>query len=104
MHVNAQQKIDMLTTPHAKLTHLRDWFDKLCEHGPKYGYYPEVDKCIVIVDNNHEAESRSAFKHLGVKVVKGYCFLGGFIGDHDSFCIEEDSGIDKQYCQTVQSG
>ena len=32
----------------AKLTHLRDWFDKLCEHGPKYGYYPEVDKCIVM--------------------------------------------------------
>ena len=53
---------------------------------PKYGYYPEVDKCIVIhvVDSNHETEARSAFEHLGVKVVKGYRFLGGFIGDHDS--------------------
>ena len=60
----------------AKLTHLRDCFDKLYEHGPKYGYHPEVDKCIVIVDSNHE--------HLGVKVVKGYRFLGDFIGDHDS--------------------
>ena len=59
----------------AKLTYLRDWFDKLCEHGPKYGYYPEVDKCIVIVDSNHEKEDRSAFEHLGVKVVKGYRFL-----------------------------
>ena len=72
----------------AKLTHLRDWFDKLCEHGPKYGYYPEVilevDKCIVIVDSNHETDARSAFEHLGVKVVKGYRLLGGFIGDHDS--------------------
>ena len=72
----------------AKLTHLRDWFDKLCEHGPKYGYYPEVilevDKCIVIVDSNHETDARSAFEHLGVKVVKGYRLLGGFIGNHDS--------------------
>ena len=58
----------------AKLTHLRDWFDKLCEHGPKYGYYSVVDKCIVIVDSNHETEARSAFEHLGVKVVKGYRF------------------------------
>ena len=64
-----------------KLTHLCDWLDELCEHGPKYGYYPE---CIIIVDGNHEAEARSAFEHLGVKVVKGYRFLGGFIGDHDS--------------------
>ena len=42
----------------AKLTHLRDWFDKLSEHEPKQVYYPEVilevDKCIVIVDINHE--------------------------------------------------
>ena len=68
----------------AKLTHLRDWFDKLCEHGPKYGYYPEVDKCIVIIDSNHETEAQSAFEHLGVEVVKGYRFLVGFIGDHDS--------------------
>ena len=36
------------------------------------------------MDGNHEAEARSAFEHLGVKVVKGYRFLGGFIGDHDS--------------------
>ena len=60
----------------AKLTHQLDWFDKLCEHGPKYGYYPEVDKCIVIIDSNHETEAQSAFEHLGVKVVKGCRFLG----------------------------
>ena len=87
----------------AKLTYLRDWFDKLCEHGPKYGYYPEVDKCIVIVNSNHETKARSAFEHLGVKVVKGYRFLGGFLADQ-SFYTEEDYGIDEQCCQTVQSG
>ena len=34
--------------------------------------------------SNHETDARSAFEHLGVKVVKGYHLLGGFIGDHDS--------------------
>ena len=29
--------------------------------------------------SNHETEARSAFEHLGVKMVKGYHFLGGFI-------------------------
>ena len=34
----------------AKLTDLCDWFDKLCDLGPKYGYHPEPEKCILIVD------------------------------------------------------
>lgn len=46
------------------------WFDKICEHGPKYGHYPEVDKCIIIVDGNREGKAKSSFEHLGVKVVK----------------------------------
>ena len=62
----------------AKLTYLCDWLTNLCEHGPQYGYYPEVGKCIVIVDSNHESEAKSAFEHLGVKVVKGISFSRWF--------------------------
>ena len=63
---------------------------------------PEVDKCIVIVDSNHETEARSAFKHLGVTV---YRFLGGFIGDHDSIkAFVWEKIIIDEHCQTVQSG
>ena len=68
----------------AKLTDLCDWFDKLCDLGPKYGYHPEPEKCILIVDAEHEAEAKSMFQHLGIKVVNGYRFLGGFIGDQET--------------------
>eukprot|EP00731_Ephydatia_muelleri_P024359 Em0016g630a len=53
----------------AKLTDLCVWFDKLCDLGPKY---------------DHEAEAKSMFQHLGIKVMNGYRFLGGFIGDRES--------------------
>ena len=39
---------------------------------------------ILIVDADHEAKAKSMFQHLGIKVVNGYRFLGGFIGDHES--------------------
>ena len=68
----------------AKLTDLCDWFDKLCDLDPKYGYHPEPEKCILIVDAEHEAEAKSVFQHLGIKVVNSYRFLGGFIGDRET--------------------
>ena len=68
----------------ARLTDLCDWFDKLCDLGPKYGYHPEPEKCILIVDADHEAEAKSVFQHLGIKVVNGYRFLGEFIGDRET--------------------
>ena len=61
----------------AKLTDLCVWFDKLCDLGPKYGYHPKPEKCILIVDADHEARAKSMFQHLGIKVVNGYSFLGG---------------------------
>ena len=59
----------------AKLTHLCDWFDKLCEHGPKYGYYPEVDQNMDItheVDQNmditHEVDQNMDFTQRWTKI------------------------------------
>ena len=79
----------------AKLTDLCDWFDKLCDLGPKYGYHPEPEKCILIVDAEHEAEAKSVFQHLGIKAVNGYRSLGGFIGDWETtnnFCTTRSQG------------
>ena len=44
----------------------------VCYLGPKYGFHPEPEKCILIVDAEHEAEAKSVFQHLGIKVVNGY--------------------------------
>ena len=50
----------------AKLTDLCGWFEKLCDRGPKYRYHPELEKCILIGDAEHEAEAKSLFQHLGI--------------------------------------
>ena len=66
---------------------LREWFDELCEQGPKYGYHPNAENCIIlIVDANHEAEARSVFEHLRVKVVKGYRFLKNVVASLSRGC------------------
>ena len=54
----------------SKLPKLREWFDDLCKLGPAYGYYPEPQKTVVVVDEVDEAGANACFCHLGVKVVR----------------------------------
>jgi hypothetical protein len=68
----------------AKLPKLREWFDKLSEMGPDFGYYPEPRKTFLVVDPKDEVEANMLFGELGVAVVTGHRFLGGFIGDQES--------------------
>ena len=67
----------------AKPPLLHDWFQKLCQLGPYYGYYPEPKKTFVMVDENDVDAASACFHDLGIKVVRGHCFLGGFIGDEE---------------------
>ena len=48
--------------------------------GPKFGYYPEPNKSYLIVHPDFVAEAEDMFKPLGIKIVTGRRFLGGFIG------------------------
>ena len=63
------------------LSDLRDWFSLLCSRGPRYGYFPEPSKCFVVVAPSRLSLAREVFGDLGVRVVTGHRFLGGFIGD-----------------------
>eukprot|EP00731_Ephydatia_muelleri_P028196 Em0019g1069a len=47
---------------------LREWFDNLCNLGPAYGYYPEPQKTVVVVDEVDKAEANACFGDIGVKV------------------------------------
>ena len=67
----------------AELPRLREWFDKLCEMGPDFGYYPEPEKTVLVVDSKDETVADRLFVELGVTVVTGHRFLGGFIGDQE---------------------
>ena len=65
------------------LLELRDWFALLCSRGPAFGYFPEPTKSYVVVNKRWKNEATAIFGDLGVQVVTGHRFLGGFIGSHD---------------------
>jgi len=67
----------------AKLSRLRELFDRLTELGPDFCYYPEPWKTIVVVKPEDQAEVRELFDDLGIVVKPGQRFLGSFIGDHE---------------------
>ena len=64
------------------LFELRDWFNLLCSRGPAFGYYPEPTKSFIVVSERWRNEANAVFGDLGIQVVTGHRFLGGFIGSH----------------------
>ena len=78
----------------AKLSNLKVWFQKLCELGPDYGYHPEPKKTVLVVRATEEAEAKTLFGELGVKIVRGHRFLGGFIEEVACFCFSEGLNLD----------
>ena len=66
----------------AELSALRDWFSRLIEEGPKYGYFPELRKSFIVVSESHVLGAHEVFDDLGVSVVTGHRLLGGVVGCH----------------------
>jgi len=64
-----------------KLSSVRQWFDRLLSDGPAYGYFPEPCKTVLIVEPSDMPEATDMFHDLGVRVVSGSWFLGGFVGE-----------------------
>jgi hypothetical protein len=60
-------------------TDLRQFFLRLQEIGPAYGYFPEPSKSILIVQAHNRTRARSTFDDLGFKVQTGSRYLGGYI-------------------------
>ena len=63
----------------ADLPSLKVWFDELLCKGPNYGYHPEPSKTVLIVGPSYVQEASALFGDLGIRVVSGGCFLGGYI-------------------------
>ena len=58
----------------------------LVEHGPKYGYYSEVEKSWYVCKKEDEAIARREFaaRKLKIKFTRGQKYLGGFIGSAET--------------------
>ena len=62
----------------SKLPTLRKWWDRVVEHGPKYGYYP---KAWLVVKEEKLNEAIEIFGNSGVQITtEGRKYLGGFVG------------------------
>ena len=61
---------------------VHEWFSQLCSKGPAFGYYPEPSKSYLLVNDRHRIEAERLFAALGVQIVAGHRFLGGYLDDH----------------------
>ena len=51
-----------------QLTDMKTWWDQLCTMGPKYGYFSQVSKIILIVNERFEAKAKAIFGKNGIKI------------------------------------
>ena len=64
----------------AKFARIRAVYNLVEEFGPRYGYFPESSKSILVVTPGNRDRAVLKFAHKGFKVVEGSRYLGGFIG------------------------
>lgn len=59
------------------------WWSELQQSGPKYGYFPKVNKTWLIVKPEYQTEARQKFIDINI-TIEGCRYLGSFIGNDDS--------------------
>jgi len=69
--------------------------------GPAYGYFPEPCKTVLVVQPSDMQEAIDMFHDLGVRVVSGSRFLGGFVGEK-SLAADFVSNKVKVRCNCIQ--
>ena len=68
----------------AKLRMLRDWWDKIKQNGPSFGYFPKAEKSWLVVKEEKLEEALELFQHTGINITTdGRKYLGGFIGKQE---------------------
>ena len=63
--------------------------------GPPQGYFPEPTNSIFVVSPQNLAREQYFFLGVGIKIVTGSQYLGGFVGDRaaeDSWLAEKFQG------------
>ena len=67
-------------------------FHDLQARGPARGYYPDPNKSILVVAPGNVARAEEHFRGLGIRVVTGHRYLGGFLG----YMAEERECLEKK--------
>ena len=67
-----------------KFEEIMDHFRDLQLRSPDQGYYPEPTKSILVVAESNVPRAKEYFRGMGIKVVTGSIYLGGFIGEREA--------------------
>ena len=62
------------------MSHFRD----LQLKGPARGYFPKSTKSILVVSEKNLPRAKEYFRRMGVQVVTGSRYLGGYIGERET--------------------
>jgi hypothetical protein len=66
------------------IVQLKKWWDKLCDLGPKFGYFPNEKKTKLLVKPGHYSRASEIFKNSNIEITSdGVDYLGGAIGSAD---------------------
>ena len=91
------------------LRKLKDWWVKLCDIGPSFGYFPKPSKTVLIVkDLKYLPTAKSLFHGTGIKItLEGDRHLGAVIGSSsfkESFVKKKIDGWVKDVEQLAALG
>ena len=65
-----------------QLEDVKEWFSGLIEKGPAFGYFPQPSKSVLVVHPSFVDTAESVFGDMGIRVVTGCRYLGGYVGDN----------------------
>ena len=69
-----------------KIEHLREWWLKLKEMGPAYGYYPNLSKTWLLVKEDQMETASEVFTEFGINITPtGQKHLGSALGSDQFF-------------------
>ena len=85
-----------------QLTDMKTMWDQLCTMGPKYGYYPQASKTILIVKERFEAKAKAIFGKSGIKIsTRGERHMGAMVGS-ERFKDEYVSNKVEKWVQDIE--
>ena len=61
--------------------HILAHFQDMHARVPPRGYFPDPTKSILVVAPRNVPRAEEFFRGMGVNIVTGSCYLGGFVGD-----------------------
>ena len=67
-----------------KFSHILEHLWDLQARGPSGGYEPDQKKIILVVAPGNVARAEEFFRGMGIRVVTGHRYLGGFISDREA--------------------